>query len=147
MAGTRLTRNDVFLDTAYAIALASPSDRFHGRAVALAEDMEASATRIIRTRAVLLEIGNALSKQRYRRAAVALLDSLESDPTIDIVPMSETLYARATKLFRERLDKEWGLTDCVSIVVMHDRGLSDALTTDEHFFQAGFRPLLREDLP
>ena len=44
MAGTRLTRNEVFLDTAYAIALASPNDRFHGRAVALAEDMEASAT-------------------------------------------------------------------------------------------------------
>lgn len=48
---------------------------------------------------------------------------------------------------RERLDKEWGLTDRVSIVVMRDRGLSDALTTDEHFCQAGFRPLLRDDLP
>ena len=135
---------EVFLDTAYAIALSSASDQFHLRAVALAEQMEAASTGLVTTRAVLLEIGNALSKQRYRRAAVQLLNSLEADPTVEIVPLSEGLYARAAKLYRERLDKEWGLTDCISMIVMQDRGLTDALTTDEHFQQAGFRALLRE---
>ena len=52
---------EVFLDTAYAIALSSSNDQFHTRAVALAEQLEASGTRLVTTRAVLLEIGNALS--------------------------------------------------------------------------------------
>ena len=51
--------------------------------------------------------------------------------------MSEPLYARAVQLSRERPDKEWGLRDCVSFLVMQDRGLTDALTTDEHFQQVG----------
>ncbi len=135
---------EVFLDTAYAIALSSPTDQFHARALELAEQLEAFGTRLVTTRAVLLEIGNALSKQHYRQAAVQLLDALEADPTVDMVPMSEPLYARAMQLYRARPDKEWGLTDCVSFLVMEDRGLTEALTTDEHFQQAGFRALLRE---
>jgi predicted nucleic acid-binding protein len=135
---------EVFLNTAYAIALSSPNDQFHTRAVDLADQLEALETRLVTTRAVLLELGNALSKQRYRQAAVQLLDSLETDPKVDIVPVSEPLYARALQLYRERPDKEWGLTDCVSFLVMQDRNLSEALTTDEHFQQAGFRALLRE---
>jgi predicted nucleic acid-binding protein len=137
---------EVFLDTAYAIALSSSNDRFHLRAVALAEQMEATRASLVTTRAVLLEIGNALSKQRYRHPAVQLLDSLEIDPTVDIMPLSEKLYARAVTLYRGRPDKEWGPTDCISILVMQDRGLTDALTTDEHFQQAGFRALLRDGL-
>ena len=136
---------EVFLDTAYAIALSSTNDQFHARAVALAEQLEALGTRLVTTRAVLLEIGNALSKQRYRQAAVQLLASLEADPKVDIVPLSESLYARAMQLYRERPDKEWGLTDCESFLIMQDRGLTEALTTDEHFQQAGFRALLREE--
>jgi uncharacterized protein len=40
------------------------------------------------------------------------------------------------------MDKEWGLTDCVSFVVMQERKLTHALTTDRHFSQAGFADLL-----
>jgi len=76
-----------------------------------------------------------------------LLDSLETDPNVDILPVSEPLYARALQLYRERPDKEWGLTDCVSFLVMRDRRLTEALTTDEHFQQAGFRALLRDGVP
>jgi predicted nucleic acid-binding protein len=97
---------EVFLDTAYAIALSSPADQFHARALALAEQLEALGTRLVTTHAVLLEIGNALSKQCYRQAALQLLDALEADPAVDIVPMSEPLYARAMQLYRARPDKE-----------------------------------------
>jgi len=58
---------------------------------------------------------------------------------------SEEFYVRAFKLYRDRMDKEWGLVDCVSFVVMSDREITDALTTDIHFQQAGFRALLREN--
>lgn len=110
----------VFLDTSFAIALSAPADKFHSRANILAEQLENSRTRLITTRAVILEIGNALAKWRYRQAAVELLNSLEADPNVEIVPLTEDLYARAFDLFRTRPDKEWGLTDCISFVVMHE---------------------------
>ncbi|KAF5428591.1 hypothetical protein C5S39_11130 [Candidatus Methanophagaceae archaeon] len=53
---------------------------------------------------------------------------------------------RAIDFYRDREDKEWGLTDCISFIVMGDQGLTDALTADEHFEQAGFRALLRENV-
>ena len=137
---------EVFLDTAYAIALSSPNDRYHQKALQLAFELDAANSRLTTTRAVLLEIGNALAKQRYRDAASQLLEALESDPQVEIVPLAEQLYARALQLYRERPDKEWGLTDCVSFVVMQDRGITEALTADEHFQQTGFRVLLREPI-
>ncbi len=137
-------KTEVFLDAAYAIALSVPKDSYHKRAVSLADELEASKTRLVTTRAVMLEIGNALSKQRHRHAAVELLRSLEADPTVTIVPLSEDLYAKAFRLYRERPDKDWGLTDCISFIAMQDRKITEALTTDEHFQQAGFRALLLE---
>jgi predicted nucleic acid-binding protein len=136
----------VFLDAAYAIALSVPNDLYHARAILLADRLEVEKTRMVTTHAVLLEIGNALSKQRHREAAIKLLHSLEADPNVEIVPLSQSLYARAFRFYRERLDKEWGLTDCVSFVVMQDLKIAEALTTDEHFQQAGFRALLLENL-
>lgn len=89
------TVTEIFLDAAYAIALSSPADQCYERAKTLAEQFEANGTRLITTRAVVLEIGNALAKQRYRAAAIKLIDSLEEDPNIEIVPISEDLYQRA----------------------------------------------------
>jgi predicted nucleic acid-binding protein len=113
------------------------------RALELADGIERQRTRLITTRAVLLEIGNALSKQRYRAAAADLLSSLESDPLVEIVSLTSDLYSQAFELFRDRPDKEWGMTDCASFVVMQAHDLTHALTSDDHFEQAGFRALLR----
>ncbi len=134
---------ELFLDTAYALALSSPKDLFHEQATRLADEVEAAGVRLVTTRAVMLELGNAFSKQRRRQAGIGLLDALEADSGVEIIPLSEQLYARAWQLFRERPDKEWGLTDCVSFIAMQDRGLTEALTSDEHFRQAGFQTLLR----
>ncbi len=136
----RLT--EVFLDSAFAIALFAPGDLFHGKATELAEQMERDGTRIITTRAVMLEISNALAKQRFRADAVSLLDALEADPSVEIVPLTEDLFARALHLYRSRPDKEWGLVDCVSFTVMVEQGITAAWTTDAHFRQAGFHVLL-----
>ena len=136
--------SEVFLDTVFAIALASPKDRYHLRALEIANKLESNRTRMITTKAILLEIGNALAKRNHRTAAVQLLKALSSDPQVEVVPLSETLYTSGFGLFRERLDKDWGLTDCISFVVMQDREVTDALTTDQHFIQAGFKALLRD---
>jgi predicted nucleic acid-binding protein len=101
--------------------------------------------RLITTRAVVLEIGDALARSNYRREAIKLLSSFEKDINfVQIVPISERLYEREFQLYRSRQDKEWGITDCISFIVMWEKGLTKALTTDRHFQQAGFQALLRE---
>jgi predicted nucleic acid-binding protein len=134
----------VFLDTSYAIALSASADQLHDSAVRVAERIESENVSLVTTRAVVLEIGNALSKLKYRRAAVELLQALEEDPTVEIVPLTEELYERGARLYSGRADKEWGMTDCISFVLMRERGMTEALTADEHFRQAGFVALLRE---
>lgn len=138
-------QDEVFLDTSYALALAAPTDAYHQRALLLANEIEAANATLVTTRAILLEIGNALARQRYRAAAIALLQALETDPGVEVLPLSEALYAEALALYTSRPDKEWGLIDCASFVVMSQRGLTKALSADEHFQQCGFRALLREE--
>lgn len=139
-----MTANSVFLDAGYAIALASPKDQYHDHAVLLARHIAANQVRLVITRAVCLEIGNALAKARYRLTAVAFLIALEQAPAVEIIPATDELCALALDLYRQRPDKEWGLTDCLSFVIMQQRGLTEALTSDEHFQQAGFKALLRD---
>lgn len=139
-----LVVTEVFLDTSFAIALSSITDQNHLRAVKLANQIETSRNRLVTNQAILLEIGNALSKQRYRAAATQLLESLETDPSVEVVLLTNSLYRLAFNLFKQREDKEWGLVDCISFIVMQDRGITDALTADTHFQQAGFRALLKD---
>lgn len=134
---------DFFVDASYVIALAIPADELHDEAVKLADWLRSNPGGLVTTRAVLLEIGNALAKLRFRSAAVEVLETVESDPRIQIVPLGDDLYAEAFALFRSRDDKGWGMTDCISFVVMQRLGIRDALTADHHFEQAGFRVMLR----
>jgi predicted nucleic acid-binding protein len=113
--------SEAFLDSAYAISLACPNDQHHSRAMTLADEMLRDRTRLVTTRAVMLEIGNALARLRHRSSAIALLDALESDSHVEIVSLSEELYAEGVALFAQSQDKEWGVTDCISFVLMRQR--------------------------
>jgi len=131
------------MDSSYAIALASPRDQYHVHATLLSRRINTHRIRVVTTHAVALEVGNALSKPALRSRAVALLRLLDEDPLIEMAPLSDELYDRGRSFFRRHRDKAWSLTDCVSFIVMRDRGLTGALTADAHFRQAGFQPLLR----
>ena len=133
---------EFFLDASYAIALASSKDQCHIRAVELAETIRTEKIALVTTRAVMLEIGNALSKRRLRSAGVILIEALEDDSNVTIIPINDDLFNRAFRLYKSRQDKDWGLTDCISFVVMSERGIVSALTTDNDFRQAGFQVLL-----
>ncbi len=139
-----MTRNSVFLDTSFSIALSIAKDEFHERAIELTNQIEKEQTWVFTTQAIVLEIGNALSKLKYRQAAVGIIERLESDSNVSVISMSDELYNNAFELFKNRPDKEWGLIDCISFVVMQEQNIEAALTADEHFVQAGFRALLLE---
>lgn len=133
----------LFLDSAYVIALAQMSDQHHAKAVQLAASLLQGKTPLVTTRPVMLEIGAALARSKARLGAMSLIASLESSAFVEIIPLTEELSAQGWALFCERRDKEWSWTDCISFVVMHERGLRQSLTSDQHFEQAGFTALLR----
>ena len=133
----------LFLDTSYVIALKSPRDRHHPAALQWERRIRADSLQVVTTQAVQLEIGAAFSRLAYRNVAAAILEALDRDPSITVVPLDDDIYQRALDLFVSRMDKEWSLTDCVSFVVMRDRAITQALSADAHFAQAGFDALLQ----
>lgn len=140
-----MKKSKYFLDTSFSIAFVIKNDQFHQKAVDLAFEIERTGSAIITTQAILLEIGNALAKKKYRQSALKVLRELRSDTKATVVGLDAELYDRAIELFASRMDKDWGLVDCISFIVMKEKGITKSLTTDEHFIQAGFRALLRED--
>ena len=72
-----------------------------------------------------------------------LLAFLDSDPNPKIIPASDEFFRASVELFRQRPDKNWSLTDCSSFVVMERERIREALTSDHHFQQAGFIPLMK----
>lgn len=133
-------KKPLFIDTSYILALVNTRDEFHLQAKNVADQVD---DKLITTEAVLLEVGNALAKPQWREIAVETLEDMRSDDDVEILSVDSELFSKALKFYSSRIDKEWGLTDCISFVVMKDRKLKDALTSDHHFEQAGFQALLR----
>ena len=136
--------NELFLDTSFAVGVISPKDQVHQRAFECSERIEKSKIQTVTTQAVLLEIGNALLKFAFRQIRIGLLKNLGNDFNTTIITLTDKLYVEGFKLFSNRTDKEWGLVDCISFIVMKEREISGALTADEHYTQVGFHALLRK---
>jgi len=130
----------VFADTAYFIALVDADDDAHPLAVQFAKGQRQP---IVTTQWVLTEVANSFSTQVDRPLFLFILNTLLHDPTANIVSANHALFDAGVRLFSERPDKEWSLTDCISMHVMQDRNIIDVLTTDHHFTQAGFNVLLK----
>lgn len=133
-------RRRLFADTWYYLAMLNPRDARH------AEAKEFSLHRteaIVTTRWVLTEVLDALSQSANRATAIGLLDALEQDGTVTIVAAEQRGWDRGMALFRDRGDKAWPLTDCISFSVMDELGIREALTADVHFEQAGFVALFK----
>ena len=99
---------------------------------------------IVTTRWVLAEVGDGLSGEANRALAVRLIERVTASARFRVVRSSDDLFERGFDLYRRREDKAWSLTDCISFVAMADEGLTEALTADRHFGQAGFTVLLAE---
>lgn len=130
----------VFADTFYYLALLDSDDSYHETAVSVTLDMDAVT---VTTAWVLLELANSLSAPRYRLTFIALLEQLRHDPDVIIYEAERTLFDEGLSLYQNRTDKNWSLTDCISFVVMAREGITEALTGDRDFEQAGFKALLK----
>lgn len=130
----------VFADSYYYLALLSRRDAGHRKAVQFSDRYRGQ---IVTTEWVLAEIADGLSAADKRHGFVALRSQLASDPAVTIVPATTELFQQGCELYEQRTDKDWSLTDCLSFVVMQSLGLTEALTADHHFEQAGFTALLK----
>lgn len=130
----------VFADTFYFLALLNHRDPAHQRAVDASRSPQQS---VITTEFVLLELADALSKPPLREEFGAVCELMRRSAFFRILPASSDLLQRGLALHLARPDKEWQLTDCISFIVMEQEGLTEALTGDRHFEQAGFQALLK----
>ena len=134
-----------FADTFYYLALLSKTDAAHPRAVELARSRRLRTVTtdwVLTERASAYPTGDAVASPTDRVRFAPFVEKLRTSPFGTVVPFSAELFDRGIALYSERRDKEWSLTDCLSFVVMQEHGLTDALTGDRHFEQAGFRRLL-----
>lgn len=134
----------VFADTFYYLAWVNPRDAAHTAARAFAAGFRGT---MATTSAVMLETGDALSRAVRRPSFLTVMDEIYDDPATMVMAVDDALFRRGVDRFRARPDKDWSLTDCISFCVMTEYGLTDALTADHHFRQAGFRTLLAPDGP
>lgn len=131
----------VFADTSYFLGLANPSDQHFEIAISISH---VRSFRLITTEWVLVEVGDALSKPPNRQFFLDLVEILRHKRNAEIIPATHETFRHGCDLYARRLDKEWSLTDCISFAVMTERKLTEALTSDHHFEQAGFRALMRQ---
>jgi predicted nucleic acid-binding protein len=130
-----------FVDTYYLLALVNTKDKDHLAAV---RHSQGQIGRLITTTWVLVEFADALSSVESRDRAARFLRGFQSHPFVEIVPPTHSQFERALDRYEARGDKGWSLTDCISFLLMEERGITDALTADRHFEQAGFRALMLE---
>lgn len=127
--------NPMFVDTGYAIALINQNDQHHQQALQLSEKYEGYP--VITTDAILLEIGNALSRVA-RQEAATIINYFQTAQESTVISITPELLNAAIQMYETHQDKTWGLVDCLSFVVMKQQQISVALAFDRHFIQAGF---------
>jgi len=136
-----LKNTDLFVDTSgWAYALDSQADEY-----AAVSNVIIGATRqnraLVTTNYIVAELVALLSTARFRisrQSIIERINAMKVDPNIEILHLDADTDTEAWKLLETRPDKEWSLVDASSFVVMQRFGLTEALTSDHHFTQAGF---------
>lgn len=129
-----------FADSFYFFALTNSRDPYHGSA----QRHRASFNgRIVVTGWIATELADGFVQPQDRGMVAKLIDQFRTDPGFVYIPCTDELMSTGLDMFRARPDKSWSLTDCISFVVMGQHKLTEALTADHHFEQAGFVALLK----
>jgi hypothetical protein len=131
------------MDSAGFLALWDAGDEHHTAAVALQAELVRKGRRFLTTEYVVDESITLLLMRHSHAAAVDFHDTIERSGALRLEWIGPDRFHAAGKLFRKHADKEWSFTDCVSFTVMRELRIPDAFTTDHHFKQAGFVPLLK----
>ncbi len=135
---------EVFADTGYWVALLHKDDGLHPKAREVSKSL--GTTRIVTSDSVITEFLNFFAERgnHLRKLSVDAAQTIVQNPNISVVQQTRENFFEGMALYGERLDKGYSHTDCISMVVMRKKGISEVLTHDRHFVQEGFRVLLRD---
>jgi predicted nucleic acid-binding protein len=133
-----------FVDSSFLLALVHKDDPLHERAHAWQRVLRGQ---FLTTEYVLIQTADALTEESLRRLALEMIWLLRADPAAEVAPVSTIHLEEGLRLLQEPEAADWSLTDCISFAIMRRAGIRDALTTNRHFEQAGFRSLLRMTPP
>jgi len=132
-----------FADTLYWVAIAYPKDQWHAPALRARKALGEDAV-VVTTDEVLIEFANALSKNAELRAlAVRIVHAILDDPKIKVFPQARDGFLQGLERYQNRPDKQYSLTDCISMNVMDRERIQEVLTNDRHFEQEGFMVLVK----
>lgn len=134
---------DVFMDSAGFLALWDAGDEFHAAALRLQKSLLGRQRRFLTTEYIVDETVTLLLVRHSHSAAADFLRTLERSEMLRLEWIDPARFHTGAEWFRKHSDKEWSFTDCVSFAVMRELRVRDAFTTDHHFRQAGFNPLLK----
>ena len=135
---------DRFVDTSGWAAWGSANEPYHIPATVAFQEVWDGGHQLITTTYVLAELTALFIRMRVSRdRQIEMLGDIRSDPSIVVEAIEPTRLDATWKLWASRPDKEWTIVDCASFVVMQSRRLQEAVTTDHHFEQAGYVPLLK----
>ena len=137
--------SDLFVDTSGWANLIDVSQPFHSFSVKIYQNARSQKHKIITTSYIITELIALLSKPLRipRPKAIAFIQSLKTSPYIEVIHISKEIDTKAWELLMQRQDKEWSLVDCSSFIVMQESKITESLTSDHHFEQAGFICLLK----
>jgi predicted nucleic acid-binding protein len=137
----------IFADSFFYISLQNPKDQHNNFAKQIFWGIrDKKITHLITTSWVLIEVADAFSGSNLRKSVWNLLDDILNDPITYVITDHDPWFHRGLNLYASRSDKAWSLTDCISFEVMKAHGITEALTGDHHFTQAGFEPLITMEI-
>lgn len=136
------TSTETFVDTSGFYALLIERERWHGRARDILAEAARNRGRFVCSDYVLDETATLLKARGHGHLAQALFEKVFNSAACRVEWMDPDRFEQTRRFFLKHQDEGWSFTDCFSFWVMRSLGLRDALTTDQHFRQAGFNPLL-----
>jgi predicted nucleic acid-binding protein len=134
------TRNSIFVDTSGWAYLLDRNSDFHPDVQTIYQQAVERNRLLITTNYVIAELVALLSSRSRvsRQHIIAFVDTLKASPHIEIIHIDTNLDTSAWALLKAYTDKKWSLVDASSFVIMTSYGMTEAITTDHHFSQAGF---------
>jgi hypothetical protein len=133
----------IFVDTSAFIAMGNTRDQFHPPAIDLRNQFIKYKRTHLTTSAVLLEFGNAFSPIPLRPTAIRFIETIIISRFWQVIPINNDWFNRGFSRFEQMGDKEWSLTDCISMIIAEELGIHEIFTNDHHFEQAGFTILMK----
>jgi predicted nucleic acid-binding protein len=132
----------LFADAMYWIAITNPKDQWHAKAVHLMKSL--GQVILVTTDEVLDEFLTYYSDHGsvLRNNATRAVEDALADPSVIVRGQSHQSFLDGFALYKARPDKEYSLTDCISMQTMRQEGITEILTHDNHFTQEGFTVLL-----